>query len=82
MSIFESIELLYADAGLNSPAIRFAATTAVAGALLYTIKPAAFFLKDGSARPFSALNKGSRGGTMFTWWSAALGLGGISAIFI
>jgi hypothetical protein len=28
------------------------------------------------------LNKGSRGGTMFTWWSAALGLGGISAIFI
>lgn len=76
----ELLEDAYIDLGLGTSPQRFIATTAVAGALLYTLKHPYFFNPDGTAKAFSIT--GESKGTPFTWWVTAILTGAAAGIFI
>lgn len=87
----ETLEQIFVDLGLATPASRFGATTIITASLLQMIRPEFAFEAMGEgntwpvARPFGSPSDKKDGGptpTYFTWWSVSLAGGVLIGFFL
>lgn len=88
----DTLEQIFVDLGLATPASRFGAVTIITAALLQMIRPEFAFQTLGDsgaawpiARPFGSASSGKEGGatpTYFTWWTVSLAAGVLFGLFL